>query len=146
MVRWSVILAIVIVLLAGIQIYRVNRPKTTVSEIPAPVLQTTGTIVDDAITIPPGGFMPYKMNFTHRVRVVGKFRAVDTKNKFATLLMTEDDFEKWKNGLEHKAVARTPYIPGGKMNHVLEAGTYYLVFDNQEPDKEIQLAATFNVE
>lgn len=146
MVRWSVIIAVVIVLLAGIQIYRVNRPRPVAVEEPPPVLQTTGTIVDDVITLPAGEFVPYRMDFTHRVRVVGLFKAVNLENKFATLLMTEQDFENWKQGREFKTVARTTVIPGGKMNHMVGAGIYYLVFDNRNSESDIQIAATFSVD
>jgi hypothetical protein len=145
MVKWPTIIAIVLVLLAGIQVYRVNRPRPAAVEEVPPVLQTAGTIVDDVITLPAGEFVPYRMNFTHRVRVVGQFKAVNMENQFMTLLMTEDDFEDWKQGREFKTVARTKTVPGGKMDHALSAGTYYLVFDNRSSGKDFQIAATFSV-
>lgn len=140
------IIAVALLALGALQIYRANRPRTVTNE-PPPILQTTGTIVDDVINIPAGGFVPYRMNFTHRVRVVGKFRAVDRRQTFACLLLTADNFEKWKQRSDYRSVAETGYLPGGKMNHVLEAGTYYLVFDNRNStEKEIPIAATFSVQ
>ena len=144
---WPQIFFVVIILLGAVHIYRVNavRPATVVG--PLPFKSTTGTVVDGPIIVTAGGFLSFKMDFNSRVKLKGWFSTNSKANRLECLVLTQDAFELWKLGKEFQAIAKTGFIPGGRIERVLEPETYYLVFDNRqhgEPEKIFE--ALFKIE
>lgn len=138
---WPQLFIVVMLLLGGIHIYRVNyvRPVTPESAA-ASFRSTAGIVIEGPVFVEAGGFLPFKMDFNSRVNLKGRFYSGSRSSNVDCLLLREDDFELWQSGKEYKAVSQTGYVPGGKIVRVLEPGTFYLVFDNRkagEPEKTI---------
>lgn len=139
---WPQVIIVVLVLLGGIQFYRVNTVVSVINSgvTPTPFISTSGIVVEGPITIEAHGYLPFKMDFNSRVTFKGWFAATAKNSRIDCLLLNKEAFELWKNGGEYKSVAQTGFVPGGRIERVLEPDTYYLIFDNRlagEPDKKI---------
>lgn len=142
---WITIIGCVIIALFVINLLRVNQPAASpeASPAPAPELYTRGSIVSGNIAIEPGGFLQYKLNFNYKSTVKGSFKVPYGKQWITCLILTEANFEKWKAGEQFETAASTGKVPSGKINRVLEAGVYYLLFENRDSKEK---AATAEVE
>lgn len=138
---WPQVFIVVLLLLGGVQFYRVNTVSPVANTAaPTPFMSTTGIVVEGPVTIEAQGFLSFKMDFNSRVTFKGWFATSSRNARIDCLLLNKAAFEIWKGGGEYKAVAKTGDIPGGRIERVLEPDTYYLVFDNRlagEPEKTI---------
>lgn len=138
---WPGILAVVLLLLGVIYIYRVNSERPVTPETAAASFKsTTGVVVEGPVVIEAGAFLSFKMDFNSRVNLKGRFYSGSKTSNIDCLLLSKDAFELWQSGKEYKAVSQTGYVPGGKIVRVVDPGTYFLVFDNRkagEPEKNI---------
>ncbi|MEJ7849172.1 MAG: hypothetical protein WKF92_13905 [Pyrinomonadaceae bacterium] len=138
---WPQVFIIVLLLLGVIHFYRVNAVSLVpVAATPTPFISTTGIVVEGPVTIEAQSFLTFKMDFNSRVTFKGWFAASVKNSRIDCLLLNKEAFEIWKNGGEYKAVAQTGFLPGGRIERVLEPDTYYLIFDNRlagEPVKKI---------
>ncbi len=146
-VAWPVIIAVVLVLLALIQIVRVNQPKSSVSEKVEQLYTSNGPLVTGTIAIQPRDFFSKRINLNRRSKLTGTFRTADLRSEVSTLVIDEQHLEQWKTGSEdHKFLSRTGYVPGGKVSLVLEPGAYLLLIDNRENDEGRTVHADFQLE
>lgn len=145
---WLKIAAAVFLILLGYNFYRVNRSEPpSASPTPVPVQYTEGEIANEQITIEPGRFMPYRMNFNHRAIINGDFRVAGKDPWIVCLILDETNFEKWRAGNEFTAVNSTGRVPVGRVSRALEPGTYFLVFDNRaSTDKKAVVDLLFTSE
>ena len=68
------------------------------------------------------------------------------KARVAVLVVDETDFEKWKQQSEFKGRVSTGYVPGGKINPVLEPGSYYLIIDNRANETPLSVQTNFTLQ
>ncbi|MBC7899934.1 MAG: hypothetical protein H7070_07750 [Saprospiraceae bacterium] len=144
---WPQIFIVVILLLGGVHLYRVNAVRPGGAANLPKFISTTGAVVDGPLVVQAESFLPLKMDFNARVTLKGWFATGSARSRIECLVLNKDAFELWKNGREYQAVAKTGYLPSGRIERVLEPETYYLIFDNQragEPEKEFN--AFFEIE
>lgn len=143
--RWPVIIAVVLTALAVFQLVRVNAPQQE-----QPVAEsfhvTEGSVMDGNYTVSANNFLAVQMDFNHRVKLTGWFRTPSLKMLLACVVLDAENFERWKRGFEYKRLAETNVIPGGKINLVIDPGTYYLVLDNRRSAKDQPVEAHFDVD
>lgn len=141
--RWPAIAIIVLCILAGIQLIRVNRsPRpTTVAEVVP--YSTPGALLSGNVSIPGSDYYSARITLNRRAKLTGDFKTGHIKSRVSVLVMTEYDFERWKLDAEHSTVVKTGYVPGGKISPVLEPGTYFLVIDNRVNEAGLTIHADF---
>jgi hypothetical protein len=143
---WPAIIAVVLIAIAAIQVYRVNRPVPVADSKP-PIRYTTGSIVDGRITVPAGGFLSYRIDLNRRAKLKGTFTTGKDNLKLACVVLREEDLENWKAGAAYKRISETGDVPRGQLDVALEPGAYYLIFDNRRTaDAERRADAHFAVE
>ncbi len=140
---WPHILSVVLFLLIGIHFYRVNAVTSTAAGDTSVFKSTNGTIVDGQIVVAAEDYLSFKMDFNRRVTVKGWFATGTSNKRIECLLLNKNAFELWKNGKEFNSVARTGFLPSGKMEHVVEPNTYFLIFSNQKPGEPEKAFETF---
>ena len=140
-VAWSAIIVVVLLLLALMQIVRVNQ-KPSGEEL----YTSKGPLVNGPVTIQPRDFFSKHLNLNRRLRLTGTFRTANLRSRVSTLVISAQHLQPWKLGSDHPFLARTGYVPGGKVNLVLEAGTYVLLIDNREGDENQSVDVDFHLE
>jgi hypothetical protein len=145
--RWPIIVVVVLLVLFGIQMMRVNmRPTLPISAPETRTYATSGPLVSGEIIIPAADYYAKRIDLNRRAKISGEFRTGDIKSRVSVLVMGENDFENWKLDSNYDAVAQTGYVPGGKIIHVLEAGAYFLIIDNRRNDTGRSVHADFALE
>jgi hypothetical protein len=133
--RWPIIGIAVVAVLLGIQMLRVNKRPAAPTSAPETHMYTrSGPLVSGEIVVPPADYYSSRIDLNRRAKVSGEFRTADLKSRVSVLVIREDDFENWKLDSGYGALAQTGYVPGGKINSVLEPGTYLLIIDNRRND------------
>lgn len=145
-VAWSAIIVVVLLLLALMQIVRVNQPKPSGEEKTQPIYTPKGPLVNGPVAIPPGDFFSKPINLNRRSRLTGTFRTANLRSRVSTLVVSAEHLQPWKLGSDHPFLTRTGYVPGGKMNLVLEVGSYILLIDNREGDENQSVDVDFHLE
>lgn len=141
---WPALVIALLVLLALIQMARVNEPPAE-----RPLTQTytaKGALVHEDIKIPAHDFYVRSMNLNRRGKITGTFRTESIKSKVSVLVMDENNFNKWKSELDHAVVIQTGYVPAGRIAPVLEPGIYFLVIDNRQGDAPAKVRCEFILE
>jgi hypothetical protein len=145
---WLKIAAAVLFLLLAYNFYRVNRTEPPpASPTPVPVQYTEGEIVNERVSIEPGGFMSYSVNLNHRSTINGNFRIVGKDPWINCLILDEINFEKWRAENEFSALNSTGSVPAGRVSRSLPPGNYFLVFDNRSSEyKNALVDVSFSAE
>ena len=143
--RWPVIIAVVLTALAVFQLVRVNAPRQE-QPVDESFHATSGAVMDGNYTVPAYQFLAVRIDFNHRVKLTGWFRTPSLKMLLACLVVDAENFERWKSGSEYKRLAETNVIPGGKINLVIDPGTYYLILDNRRSANDQPVEAHFDVD
>ncbi len=136
----------VVVVLAAIQFYRVNRPEpvTAPSDTPVAAQYSEGEIVNGNVAIEPGEFRFFRINLNHRATLRGNFKISAKSPWIECLILDEANFEKWKANGEFTFLVKTNPVPVGRVHRDLGAGIYILVFDNRSSkEKPAALEALF---
>ena len=144
--RWPVGVTIVLLALAGIQFFRVNRPRDA-----APVeIQKTytqpGVLISRNLVLPARDFYSQQIDLNRPSQLSGTFRTPSTSQRVDVLVLSEADFDAWRTGAQFQPLARTRYVPGGKLNTPLTPGTFFLVIDNRENEVEQRVYADFSLD
>jgi hypothetical protein len=135
--RWPAIIVAVVLGLAVIQVLRVNPPKEKQQPSGPPPVDYTeaGPLLNGYIDVPAQDFFSKKIDLNRTAGLTGSFRTSQQRATVEVLVMTDQEFSKWSAGEDHKALARTNYVPGGKINAGLSPGSYFLVIDNRKNDQ-----------
>jgi hypothetical protein len=143
---WLRIISVVILIIGAIQVFNVNSPEPVVEKA-TPVKYTSGTLVEGRVEIPAGEFLSYEIKLNKRASLNGKFATEKLKGTVGCLMLNAENFVRWRDGGDFKAVAKTGIIPGGNLYTRLEPGDYYLVLDNRHSKNEpVFVNANFTVE
>ena len=143
---WPVGVAVVLLALASIQLFRVNRPRDVA---PAEIQKTytqAGVLISRNLVLPARDFYSQQIDLNRPSQLSGSFRTPSTSQRVGVMVLSEADFDAWRTGAEFQTLARTGYIPGGKINLPLSPGTFFLVIDNRENDIEQRVHADFNLD
>ena len=144
--RWPIIIAVVVLLLVMLQMFRANRHTSEANAEPSPVYTQAGPLLQGQITIPAGEFHSQKLELNRRARILGTFRTKSLERRVSVLVLKERDVDLWKNNSIYSAVAETGYVPGGKIAPRLEPGGYLLVIDNRFSNEEVSVTTDFTME
>lgn len=90
------------------------------------------TIVSDPVVVEPRNFVSYKFQVPAAGgTVVGRFHAQGgSGNDIEVVIMDEDGVENFRNGHKVATYYNSGKLTVGKLNVKLDAGTYYLIFNN----------------
>lgn len=145
--QWPVIISVVVVILLGIQMLRVNKPDETPVPTDTPVTYATpGPVVSGDLKIDGGEFLATRIQLNRRSKLSGEFQTGSVKNRVAIVVVDEENFEKWKQRTDFKSRVGTGYVPGGKISPTLEPGVYFLIIDNRENSDQQPVRADFTLE
>lgn len=142
---WPAIAVAVVLLLAVIQIARVNKQRPTESRT-TETYTPRGNLIQDNIRIAAGDFYSSRIDLNRRSKLTGTFRTDSVKSNVSVVVMDEPNFNNWKLNLGYTAVTETGYVPGGRVAPALAPGTYFLVIDNRRNDAPRYLRVEFNLE
>lgn len=144
---WPAIIVVVLIVFVVIQVYRANYQARVVGVSTPQIKYTSGSVVDDKITVPAGGFLSYRIDLNRRAKLKGTFTTGKNELKLACVVLREEDLENWKAGEAYKRISETDDVPRGQVEIALEPGAYYLIFDNRRTaGAERQPEAHFAVE
>ena len=143
---WLLIFTIVGVILAGIQIVRVNNPGTTEVPVQRPIYTDAGPFLPGQVEVGANDFSAHKIHLNHRMKLSGPFRTANLRSRVSVLVIREADLESWQSGAEVKPVVRTNIVPGGKISPMLEPGVYFLIIDNRASDQPQTVSTEFVIE
>jgi len=144
---WPIIAFAVVAVLIGIQVLRVNKPDEYPVATTVPVAYSTpGQLLSGNITIGGGEFVSNQITLNRRAKLSGNFQTGSVKAKVAIVVVDEANFEKWKLQTDFKPRVGTGYVPGGKINPVLDPGTYFLIIDNRPNPNPQTVQADFVLE
>ena len=145
--RWPAIISIVVVILLGIQMLRVNKSDEAPVATTVPVVYATpGPILSGEHTIAAGDFLATRFALNRRAKLSGEFQTGSVKKKVGIVVVDEQNFENWKQQIEFAARAQTGHVPGGKINPTLEPGTYFLIIDNRVSEDPKTVRVDFSLE
>jgi hypothetical protein len=144
---WVTMVFCALSVLFVLNLIRVNIPERNAANAkPFVPPHTEGKIAYEVARIDAGSLLPYRANFNRRVTVKGQF-SVDREGPWITMLiLDEKNYQQWQSGGEFAAAVSTGKVPFGKVNRVLEPGTYYFVFDNRGSDKDVFADIDLNAE
>ncbi len=142
--RWPSIVIVVLAILFGIRVLQINKREPIAPQTPA--YTTTGPLMWGDVTVPAGDHYSIRLELNRRAKVSGMFRTAEVKKRVSVLVVKESEFDSWKLDLNYDFVSRTGYVPGGKINPVLEAGTYLLIIDNRRNNYHQSVRAEFVLE
>ncbi|MGH9949041.1 MAG: hypothetical protein ACRD6X_17860 [Pyrinomonadaceae bacterium] len=120
----------VIVLLVILNTFRVNLPEAA-EPAPLPSIHTEGKIADGRTVIEPGGFWSYRVNFNYSAAIKGYYRVAGGRPKITFVILDAANFEKWSSGSEFLGETSIRDLASGQFERKLNAGEYFLVFDNR---------------
>jgi hypothetical protein len=145
--RWPIIVGVVLLVLFGIQMLRVNkRPTVPISAPETRTYTSSGQLVSGEVVVPAADYYAKRIDLNRRAKISGEFRTGDIKSQVSVLVIRESDLDNWRRDLNYNPIAQTGYVPGGKIIHVLEAGAYFLILDNRRNDTSRSIRTDFNLE
>ena len=139
---WLTAVFCAIAILFVINVFRVNRPhRFSSAAAPTPFVEEhfEGTIANERSVIEPGETLPFRVHFNYRSRIMGNFRVVGKEPRIPFLIVDEKNYEGWSGGREFVSAVSTGKVPSGTISRTLDAGTYFLIFDNRASDKRAVL-------
>ena len=144
--RWPIIIIVVLLLLLGIQILRVNRPRSVLTTKQPVPYSTPGILVSGDLVIPERDFYAREVGLNRKAPLLGSFMTGSIKSKVSVLVLDSKSFERWKSNSDYRPVTETGYVPGGKVTPVLEPGSYFIVIDNRFNDSPQSVRVEFKLE
>ena len=94
---------------------------------------------NQVLLIEAGETLPYRVHFNYRSSIKGSFRAANNDQRILFVILDEKNYQSWANGGEFKSAVSTGKVPAGEVSRILDAGTYFLIFDNRASDKRAVL-------
>jgi hypothetical protein len=137
--KWSGIIGVVIIIIAVIQIFRVNPPSQPNTAAETKVKWTEGEVFKGPGQVAAGEELSYPINLNRRATFKGYFTTGDSAKKIASSVIKAEDFNMWKSGGEVQTFVATEMVPRGTITRVLEPGNYVFVLDNRTGTETIVL-------
>ena len=127
---WTGIVGVVIIIIAVVQIFKVNPPGK-IGPAESRPFWTEGQIFKGAAEVPENGFLSYPLNLNRRSTLSAFFTTGRNDRRLTGTVIKADDFNMWKSGEEVQTVLTTGKVPRGTINRVLEPGNYLFLLDNR---------------
>lgn len=136
---WAGIVGVVVIIIAVIQIVRVNPPaeKSVAAEVKPK--WTEGEVFKGPGQVAAGEELSYPINLNRRATLKAYFTTGKNDIKLASALIQAEDFNMWKSGSEVKTIVSTGMVPRGTITRVLEPGNYLFVLDNRAGAETVTL-------
>jgi len=143
---WLKIVIVVAGAMIVINAFRVNPPEEKMNR-PAPVVEDKkGPLVQEPVTVAANSFEAFRMSFPYSSALKGSFRVLEEGNLVLVLVLDEANYTKYRAGGKFTSLVSTGRNPSGKIDRKLEAGTYFLVFNNRGGAEPQIVDANFAVE
>ena len=144
---WLTAAFVLIAILFVVNLVRVNRRPVQMGDVkPFVEEHFEGSIANERSGIEPGETLPYRVHFNYRSTIKGNFRVVGGEPRVLLLILDESNYEAWARNGEFKSAVSTGKVPAGNVSRVLDAGTYFLIFDNRGSEKRAVLDIEMNAE
>lgn len=139
---WAGIIGVVVIIIAVIQIFRVNPPEQVQVSAEPKVKWSEGEIFKGKAEVAAGDVLTYPINLNRKATLKGFFTTGDSAKKLGSLVIKAEDFNMWKSGGEVQKFVATGPVPRGTITRVLEPGNYLFVFDNRDGTETRSLVET----
>ena len=139
---WAGIVGVVLIIIAVIQIFRVNPPEKEISATVSAVRWTEGEVFKGRAEVEAGSELSYPISLNRRATLKVFFTTGKRDRKLASSVMKAEDFNMWKSGSEVPTFVSTGQVPSGTITRVMEPGNYLFVFDNRNGAEKITLTET----
>ena len=139
---WSGIIGVVIIIIALIQIVRVNPPESPQAAAEPKIVWTDGEVFKGPAEVAAGEFLSFPLKLNRRVTLKAFFTTGKSDKRLDCLVIAEKDFNMWKSGGEVQFATTTGVVPGGTINKVLDPGNYIFILDNRTGTETIKLIET----
>lgn len=139
---WGGIIGVVIIIIAVIQIVRVNPPERPQAAAEPKIIWTEGEVFKGDAEVAAGEFLSYPLNLNRKATLKAFFTTGKSDKRLASMVISEKDFNMWKSGSEVKMFMTTGIVPRGTITHVLEPGNYLFILDNRAGIETIKLIET----
>ena len=136
---WAGIIGVVIIIIAVIQIFRVNPPVQQNSAPEQKVKWTEGEVFKGKAEVAAGTELSYQINLNRKATLKAFFTTGKNDKKLVSAVIKAEDFNMWKSGSEVKTFVATGMVPRGTITRLLEPGNYIFVLDNRGGSEAIVL-------
>ena len=139
---WAGIIGVVIIVIAVVQIFRVNPPaEMTVNGEPK-FRWTEGEVFKGRAEVAAGTELSYPINLNRKATLKAYFTTGKNDKKLASAVIKAEDFIMWKTGNDVETFVATGPVPRGTITRVLDPGNYLFVLDNRTGSETIVLTET----
>ena len=132
----------VIIIIAVIQIFRVNPPDRPQAAEEVKIKYTEGVVFSGPADVAAGEFLSYPLNLNRKATLKVVFMTGKHDKKLNSMVISDKDFNMWKSGSEVPMVMTTGVVPRGTITKVLEPGNYVFILDNRAGSERIKLTET----
>ena len=139
---WAGIISIVLIIIAVIQIFRVNPPEQPQVSNESKIVWTEGEVFSGEANVDAGSYLSYPLNLNRRATLKVFFTSGKHDKRIGSAVIRAEDFNMWKNGGDISTLVATGDVPRGTITKVLEPGYYLLVLDNRKGGEQITLIQT----
>jgi hypothetical protein len=139
---WGGIIGVVIIIIAVIQIVRVNPPERQQAQAEPKVVWTEGEVFKGPAEVAAGEFLSFPLKLNRKVTLKAYFTTGKSDMRLGSMVISEKDLHMWKSGSEVPMVMTTGFVPRGTITKVLESGNYVFIFDNRDGTETIKLIET----
>lgn len=137
---WAGIVGVVIIIIAVIQIFRVNPPADQQRVAAEPKIKwTDGEVFNGKAEVAAGTELSYPINLNRKATLKAYFTTGKNEKKLLGTVINAGDFNMWKSGSDVKTLVSTGVVPRGTISRTLEPGTYLFVLDNRTGTETIAL-------
>lgn len=136
---WAGIIGVVILIIAVIQIFRVNPPAQRNVTASREVRWTDGEVFKGPGQVAAGAELSYPINLNRKATLKAFFTTGKDDKRLSSVVIRAEDFNMWKSGGEVKTFVATGIVPRGVVTRVLEPGSYVFVLDNRTGTETIVL-------
>lgn len=137
---WAGIIGVVLIIIAVIQIFRVNPPAQPAADAEPKIKWTEGVVFSGPAEVAAGEFLSYPIDLNRKATLKVFFTTGKHDKKVNSLVINEKDFNMWKSGSEVPNVTATGPVPRGTITRVLEPGRFVFILDNRSGTETVKLS------
>ncbi len=145
---WLTAAFVTLAILFVANLVRVNPrpPESLVSATPFVEQHFEGQIANERAVIEAGETLPFRVHFNYRATIKGTFYTESNQQRVLFLILDEMNYDAWTRGAGHATAVSTGKVPSGNVARMLEAGTYFLIFDNRGSDRRVVVTVDLRAE
>lgn len=139
---WPGIIGIVLIIVAVIQIFRVNPPDQRTIDAEPKVVWTEGEVFSGEAEVAASEHLSFPINLNRKATLKAYFTTGRHDTRLDSTVIKASDFNMWKSRSDVLAVVSTGLVPRGTITRVLEPGNYLFILDNRTGTEAIKLIET----